>query len=180
METDDEACDVDVVGGGHDDVDEIMMDSMFELCAYEGNDYEEEDESDDNNDANVYEAAVTAPANQGGWTYLTGDAVQQHPVVNISIDGVDQQLLAKAREEVPLVLEKIKRKLFGMRGHNMSTVSPALFLQAFLDPEFLGFMKAFINSNDSSNNPVTANEVLIFVRVELMLSFYKVCQIKLF
>ena len=111
METDDELCDVDVVGvgGSHADVDEIMMDSMFELSAYEGIDYEEGDESDDNNDANVYEAAATAPANQGDWTYLTGDAVQQHPVVNISIDGFDQQLLAKAREEVPLVLEKIKK-----------------------------------------------------------------------
>ena len=109
-----------------------------------------------------------------GWTYLTGDNVVIAPDVIISIDGVDQRLLARAREEVLAVLDKIKRKLFGKRKRDMSKVLPGDFLKAFMDPHLLGYMKAFINSNNSSANPVSSSEIMDFVRVELMLSFYKV------
>ena len=85
-------------------------------------------------------------------------------------------MLVKAREEVPAVLNKIKEKLFGKRARDMSKVSLADFLKAFMDPQLLGYMKAFINSNGStSSTPVPTTEIMSFVRVELMLSFYKVC-----
>ena len=99
-----------VDGPDEDDFDENMMETMFELSAYvttndENND-DNEDESDDdeNNNAN----ANTARQNQQtGWTYITPPGnIREHPVVTISIDGVD-----KAREEVPAVLNKIEAKL---------------------------------------------------------------------
>jgi hypothetical protein len=169
MEADDDEESEHAGGSDEDDVDDNMMESMFELCAYVENNNDDEDDSDDENNLNLN--ATRQSANQAGWTYLTtGEDLS----VTISIDGVDQRLLAKAREEVPAVLDKIKRKLFGKRKRDMSKVSPADFLKAFMDPHLLGYMKAFINSNDSGNNPVTSTEVMAFVRVELMLSFYKV------
>ena len=88
---------------------------------------------------------------------------------------MDQRLLARAREEVPAVLDKIKRKLFGKHKRDTSKVLPGNFLKAFMDPLLLGYMKTFINnSNISSRNPVSSLEIMAFVRVELMLSFYNV------
>ena len=101
-----------VDGPDEEDFDENMMETVFELSAYvttndENND-DNEDESDDdeNNNAN----ANTARQNQQtGGTYITPGDIREHPVVTISIDGVDQRLLvSKAREEVPAVLNKIK------------------------------------------------------------------------
>jgi hypothetical protein len=43
-----------------------------------------------------------------------------------------------------------------------------------MDPLLLGYMKIVINSNISCSNPVSSSEIMAFVRVELMLSFYKV------
>lgn len=166
------------VGGPEEDVDDDMMDSMFELSAYVSF-----NDNDDNNDASDDENFVSPAQRSAGrnatcgathdWTYLTGDGVLA-PEVTISIDGVDQRLLAKAREEVPAVLDKIKRKLYGKRKRDMSKVLPSDFLKVFMDPHLLGYMKAFINSNISCSNPVSSSEILAFVRVELMLSFYKV------
>jgi hypothetical protein len=93
-----------------------------------------------------------------GWTYLTGDVLA--PDVVISIDGADHRLLARAREEVPAVLEKIKEKLFGKRHRDMGKVLPGDFLKAFMDPHLLGYMKAFINNNMGSSNPVTSSKIL--------------------
>ena len=154
--------------------DDNMMDSLFELSAYvSDNDNDKEDESDaDNEDFPTLLPRRNGSDASHGWTYLTGDALA--PDVAISIDGVDHRLLARAREEVPAVLDKIKRKLFGKRHRDMSKVLPGDFLKAFMDPHLLGYMKAFINNNMRSSNPVTSAEILAFIRVELMLSFYKV------
>lgn len=179
MESDENRDDDNFVHGGVEgDVDYNMMDSLFQLSSYVS-DNDKEDESDDDKNEEEYPAqsqrrngSDAANHAAGCWTFLTGDALS--PDVTISIDGVDHRLLARAREEVPAVLEKIKRKLFGKRNRDMSKVSPSDFLKAFMDPHLLGYMKAFINNNMSRSKPVTSTEILAFIRVELMLSFYKV------
>ena len=99
-----------VDGPDEDDFDENMMEIMFELSAYmmttndENDDGNEDGSDDDENNAN------TARRNQQtGWTYITPGDIQEHPAVTISIDGVDQCLLVKAREEVPAVLNRLKK-----------------------------------------------------------------------
>ena len=181
MEAEEECHDQYVGGTEEEDVDDNMMDSLFELSAYVSFNDNDNDENDDESEdeSNVNPVRLLGVRNIGGagsqgWTYLTaGDGVPA-PDVTISIDGVDQRLLARAREEVPAVLDKIKRKLFGKRKRDMSKVLPGDFLKTFMDPQLLGYMKAFINSNISSSNPVSSSEIMAFVRVELMLSFYKV------
>jgi hypothetical protein len=179
MESNDEQCEDDYVDGtDEEDFDENMMETMFELSAYVSSNDENNDNNEDGSDDDENNNDNTNPARrnqQTGWTYLTPGDLREHPVVTISIDGVDQRLLVKAREEVPAVLNNIKAKLFGKRSRDMSKVSPADFLKAFMDPQLLGYMKAFINSNGNSSNPVSTTEIMSFVRVELMLSFYKVC-----
>ncbi len=70
-----------------------------------------------------------------GWTYLTGPDA---PNISISIDGVDKRLLERARQEVPTVLLKVKRKIYGKRHRNVRQLSPGECLKAFMDPHFLG------------------------------------------
>ena len=164
-----------VDGPDEDDFDENMMETMFELSAYVATNDENDDDNEDGSDDDENNANTARRNQQTGWTYITPGDIGEHPVVTISIDGVDQRLLVKAREEVPAVLNKIKEKLFGKRARDMSKVSPADFLKAFMDPQLLGYMKAFINSNGSTSSPVSTMEIMSFVRVELMLSFYKVC-----
>jgi hypothetical protein len=162
--------------GGIEDVDNSMMETMFNLSAYvsgTNNDDNNDDESDDD----------VAFSQQGGrnnrqdaasqgWTYLTGS---NQPEVFISIDGVDNRLLDRAREEVPTVLLKLKKKIGVRRDRDVRTLSPGDCLKAFMDPMFLGYMKAFINTNMSnSNDLVSSSDIIAFIRVELMISFYKV------
>ena len=64
------------------------------------------------------------------WTYLTGP---DSPEVSISIDGVDNRLLNRARQEVPAVLLKMKRKLYGKRYRDIASFSPGDCLKAFID-----------------------------------------------
>ena len=66
-------------------------------------------------------------------------------------------------------------KMFGEKKNcDMSLVSPAGdFLRAFMDPTLLGLMKTFINKNISRDHASSSN-IIAFLRVELMLSFYKV------
>jgi hypothetical protein len=71
--------------------DDDLKSLMYDLSGYISEDSEEEDE-------------VT------GWV-----PVMSNPV-RISIDGVDQRLLATARMEVPMVLAWIKQKLLGSAG----------------------------------------------------------------
>ena len=90
---------------------------------------------------------------------------------SIEIDSVDKHLLEVARNEVPIVLNRLKVKMFGGRAKRiLQNVSPAQFLQAWMDPNLLGHVKQFINKN-VSGDPVSASQILAFIRVELMLSF---------
>ena len=102
------------------------------------------------------------------WTWRLID--DYHTVVDL--DGIDQDLLNLAREEVPVILDRLKLKLFGRRSRIISKVSPLNFLKAWIDPTLLGFLKSFLNKNLTA--PVSDSEILAFIRVELMLSFYKV------
>jgi hypothetical protein len=149
MEAAEEECHDHYVGGNEEDVDDNMVDSLFELSAYvsydgNNNDNDNDDEEIDDDENNVNPAQLLTGGGgmmvvqvAQGWTYHTGDVVVA-PDVTISIDGVDQRLRARAREEVPAVLDKIKRKLFGKRKRDMSKVLPGNFLTTFMDPLLLG------------------------------------------
>ena len=107
-----------------------------------------------------------------GWTHLTGS---NRPEVFISIDGVDSCLLDRAREEVPLVILNLKKKIGARRNRDVRTISPGDCLKAFMDPNFLGYTKAYINANMSNTNDlVSRSDIIAFICVELMISFYKV------
>ena len=151
--------------GGIDGVDQHkMMESLFDLSAYTSDDNGENDDESDGS------STVQSSSSQG-WTYLVGNKA---PAVSISIDGVDHRLLDKARQEVPIVLDNIKKKVFGSKRHrDMSKVSPGSYLKAFMDPQLLGYLKTFINANMTSD-PISSSDIIAFIRVELMLSFYKV------
>ena len=136
-----------------DDDDDDLESLMYDLSGYMSEDSEEEDNG------------VT------GWVPVTGKPVR------ISIDGVDQRLLATAREEVPMVLARIKKKLFGNRRREIRKVSAGDFLKAWMDPSFLGILQLYMNSNMPSNSSishVSESDISSFIRVELFLSFYKV------
>jgi hypothetical protein len=87
-------------------VDHKMMESLFDLSAYT---------SDDNgrNDCESDGSSTVPSSSSQGWTYLVGNKA---PAVSISIDGVDHRLLDKARQEVPTVLDNIKRKSSAVSG----------------------------------------------------------------
>ena len=147
-----------------------MIETTFNLSTYvsgtnnEGN----EDESDEEID----ETRNRGDTSCQGWTFLTGS---NRPEIFISVDGVDKRLLDRAREEVPAVLMKIKKKLGFRRDWNIRTLSPGDSLKAFMDPMFLGYMKAYINSHiNNRNDDVSSSDIIAFIRIELMLSFYKV------
>jgi hypothetical protein len=145
MEDEHLGCDVDehapLCGDrGEDDVDNNMMEMMFNLSAYVSgrNDQDHDDESDDE---------LGGTSNSGdtfgqGWTYLTGS---NRPEVIISFDGVDNLLLDRACEEVPAVLMNIEKKLDTRRDRDIRSILPGDCLKAFMDPTFLGYMKAYIN-----------------------------------
>ncbi|KAI2505089.1 hypothetical protein MHU86_9365 [Fragilaria crotonensis] len=166
--------DVNPLMGGVEDVDNNMIDTMFDLSAYVSDNDDEDADSDDDLDS----GPNLGGRNNGrdhvsqGWTYLSGPDA---PNISISIDGgVDKRLLERARQEVPTVLLKVKRKIYGKRHRNVRQISPGECLKAFMDPHFLGYMKAYINTNMSSDDAVSSSDVIAFIRVELMLSFYKV------
>ena len=148
-----------------------MIETTFNLSTYvsgtnnEGN----EDESDEEID----ETRNRGDTSCQGWTFLTGS---NRPEIFISVDGIDKRLLDRAREEVPAVLMKIKKKLGFRHDRNIRTLSPGDSLKAFMDPMFLGYMKAYINSHiNNRNDDVSSSDISIaFIRIELMLSFYKV------
>ena len=91
----------------------------------------------------------------------------------VEVDGVDQHLLAIAREEVTIVLNHVRVQIFGGKVRHLHTLSPARFLEAWMDQSFLCYVKQYINKN-LSGNPVSNSEILVFIRVELMLLFYRV------
>ena len=153
-----------------------MIETTFNLSAYgSGTNNEDNEEDDDESDEEVDETRNRGDTSCQGWTYLTGS---NRPEVFISVDGVDKRLLDRAREEVPAVLMKIKKKLG--RDQNIRTLLPGDCLRAFMDPMFLGYMKAYINSHiNNRNDNVSSSDIIAFIRIELMLSFYKVSTVLL-
>jgi hypothetical protein len=135
------------------DSDDEFISSIYDFSA---------DVSEDENDV---EARDENDVEARGWTRV------KNPPILISIDGIDQRLLKTAREEVPIVLNNIKRKLFGRRKRDISKVSASEFLKAWIDASFLGHVRSFVNTNIC--DPVSKSEIIAFVKVELMLSFYK-------
>ena len=88
---------------------------------------------------------------------------------------VKSHLLDRACKEVPLVLLNLKKKISARRNRDARTISPGDFLKAFIDPNFLVYMKAYINANMRySNDLVSSSDTIAFIRVELMISFYEV------
>ena len=167
----DDVVDEDAPTGGdgpeEEDVDNrMMMETMLapSADAREIRDDVDDDESDDE--------IVDDNMSCQGWTYLSGST---RPEVFISVDGVDNRLLDRAREEIPAVLMNIKKKLRFRRDRDISKISPGDCLKAFMDPTFLGYMKAYINSHiNNRNDDVSNSDIMAFIRVELMISFYKV------
>ena len=148
------------------DVDDGMLNAMYDLSAGVSDNDDDNDGRDD-----------SAESQQGGWNILMGS--RRPSSVSITLDGVDSRLLKKARHEVPEVIKQIKEKLFGKKkNRDMSRVHPGDFLRAFMDPTLLGLMKAFINKNISSD-PASSSDIIAFLRVELMLSFYKGKKVKM-
>jgi hypothetical protein len=92
----------------------------------------------------------------------------------VEVDGVDQHLLAIAREEVPIVLERVRVQIIGGRvWHPLRTPSPTRFLEAWIDTNLLCFVKQYINKN-LPGNPVSNSKILAFIRMELMFLFHRV------
>ena len=162
-----------LIGGIGVDVDNSMMDRLFNLSAYVSGTNNDDDNDDDESDSDSQQGGTNNRQDAARqWTYLTGS---NRPEVFISIDGVDKRLLDRAREEVPTVLLKVKRKIGVRRDRDVRTLSPGDCLKAFMDPVFLGYMKAFVNSNITTSNDIVSNSgIIAFIRVEVMISFYKV------
>ncbi|KAI2500025.1 hypothetical protein MHU86_14480 [Fragilaria crotonensis] len=101
--------------GGIEDVDNSMMETMFNLSAYVSGSNNDEDDDESDDDTSVQHGVRTNcddVASQG-WTYLTGC---NRPEVSISIDGIDNRLLDRAREEVTVVLLNLKKNWFKTRS----------------------------------------------------------------
>ena len=73
------------------------------------------------------------------------------------------------------MLMKIKKKLGFRRDRNIHTLLPADCLKAFMDPAFLGYMIDYINSHiNNRNDDISISDIIAFIRIALMLLFYKV------
>jgi hypothetical protein len=72
------------------------------------------------------------------------------------------------------VLLKARRKISGKRYRDVIKRSPGDCLKAFMDPHLLGYMKAYIKTNMRSDDVVSSSDLIAFISVELMISFYKV------
>jgi hypothetical protein len=109
--------------GGIDNVDNSMMESLFNLSAYVSgtiNNDNDDDESDDDDSYSQHGGRNNCQdAASHQWTYLTRS--KQPEEVFISVDGVDNCLLDRAREEVPSVLLKLKRKIGVRRDRDVWT-----------------------------------------------------------
>jgi Transposase IS4 len=100
--------------------------------------------------------------------------VDDVPIV-INIDGIDQKLIELARKEVPIVLDRIHKKMYGnsavAKDIPLTNASPKDFLKLFLNSEMMRFICGVINK--SLDPPIIENELFSFLQVELSLSFYK-------
>jgi hypothetical protein len=84
--------------------------TMFNLSANVSSSYidEDDDKSDDDTCGQHGMRNKCQDAASQGWTYLTESNCQE---VSISIDGIDNRLLDRARKEVPVVLLNLKKEL---------------------------------------------------------------------
>jgi len=106
------------------------------------------------------------------WEIGTSFKIMRQP--SIKIDTVYQHLLEVAQNEVPIVNNRLRVKLFSGRVRNLSNVAPPTqFFEAWMDADLLGHVKQFINKN-LSGDAVLNSETLTFIQLEVMLSFYQV------
>ena len=154
------------------DDDESSNDDVEDAAS--NNDFPGDDEVDELNGHQEVEDSLLEDddddgAELGNWTFLDNFPVR------VVIDSVDQDLLEQAREEVKIVMDRIRTKIFGRRRRppKLDTITPSQFLQAWMDGNLLAHMKTFINQN-LTGDPVSSSDIIAFVRVELMLSFYRV------
>ena len=151
------------------DDDESSNDDVEDAAS--NNDFPGDDEVDELNGHQEVEDSLLEDddddgAELGNWTFLDNFPVR------VVIDSVDQDLLEQAREEVKIVMDRIRTKIFGRRRRppKLDTITPSQFLQAWMDGNLLAHMKTFINQN-LTGDPVSSSDIIAFVRVELMLSF---------
>jgi hypothetical protein len=152
--------DTDFDVGGHDDDSSKNFDDFQQEVMYSSTS-NVMDGADEDDDAGGDEEQV------GSWEIITDYET------TIEIDSIDQYLLDAARTEIPIVLGRLKAKMFGGRSRNLNTIPASKFLQAWMDANFLGYIKQFVNKN-LTGDPVSNSEILAFIQVELMLSFYRV------
>ena len=159
--------------GGFDDIDNIMIETTFDLSAYLSDNKDNNNVDSDDDDSHGLPLGVRNHDQEASQscTYLTGPKA---PEVSISIDGVDYRLLNRACQEVPAVLLKMERRICRKRFWDIGNFSPGDCLKAFMYPHFLGYMKSNINSNMQSDVAVSSSDIIAFIRVELMISIYKV------
>jgi hypothetical protein len=93
----------------------------------------------------------------GSWEIITDYET------TIEIDNIDQNLLLDAAQtEIPIVLGRLKAKMFGGRSRNLNTIPASKFLQVWMDANFLGYIKQFVNKN-LTGDPVSNSEILAFI-----------------
>ena len=155
MDEDEQQEDVNSLVGGVDNLDNITIETMFDLSAYlsDNKDKDDVDSDDDDSDGLPLDARNHGQDVSQCWTYLTGPGA---PEVSITKYGVDNHLLDRACQKVPAVLLKMKRKICGTRYWDIGNFSPGDCLKAFMDPHFLGHMKSYINSNMQSDDAVSS------------------------
>lgn len=122
----------------------------------------------------LYDLSEEIPSDDEDGSAGTTDWVSAgNTPISITIDGVDKRLLETARAEVPLVVNNIRHKIYGSKQHTMDKIKPSLLLNCWMDSMILALMKNHINNN-LGGDPVSNSDITAFIRVELMLSFYKV------
>ena len=120
---------------GHDDDDRSENFDDFEQELLYSSTFNSMDDVDEDNDG-VDEERV------GSWEVITDYET------TIEIDSIDQHLLDAARTEIPIVLDRLKVKMFGgRRSRNLDTIPACKFMQAWMDANLLGYVKQFVNKN---------------------------------
>jgi hypothetical protein len=145
-----------------DNVDNNMIETMFDLSAYLSDNEDNNNVGSDDDDTGGLPPGARNHGQDASqrWTYLTGPDA---PEVSISIDGVDNRLLDRARQEVPAVLLKMKRRICGKRYWDIGSFSPGDCLKTFMDPHFLGYMKSYINGNMQSHDAVSNLDIIAVI-----------------
>jgi hypothetical protein len=134
-----------------DEDDDIAFDDAYDVSLEIANEAEEDD--------------IFNEESIGAW-----NPVNKY-VTRVVVDGVDHVLLAKAREEVPEVLHKIKRHLLPDENMSLAHASLSDMLSLWLNAHLLDCFVNFVNKNLSPK--ATSNEIKAFIQVELMLAFYR-------